>query len=211
MHKAARPSGGVGSSNPHHWRGKRLHHHGDVCCVVLWLCVAVKHIICKKVLEHNLKVHILPYYKVNGVIFSPTYMCTIPQQVGWLQVFSEFQCCEASKSMQTTPKPLQIKIPVSLYDCTIHSAKIHPLIIILSLITIGLGWEFRFLVPISGTPIGSRILIPFLIPKIPVKKNLLNYTVGKMRNRNSDSKNLEFRKKNNVGIQYTTFCIRHQS
>jgi hypothetical protein len=31
-----------------------------------------------------------------------------------------------------------------------------------------LGWEFQFLVPISGTPIGSGILIPFLIPEIPV-------------------------------------------
>ncbi len=31
-----------------------------------------------------------------------------------------------------------------------------------------LGWEFRFLVPISGTPIRSGIPIPFLIPKIPV-------------------------------------------
>jgi hypothetical protein len=31
-----------------------------------------------------------------------------------------------------------------------------------------LGWEFRFFVPISGTPIISRIPIPFLIPKIPV-------------------------------------------
>ncbi len=32
----------------------------------------------------------------------------------------------------------------------------------------GLGWEFRFLVPISGTPIVSRIPIPCLIPKILV-------------------------------------------
>ncbi len=32
----------------------------------------------------------------------------------------------------------------------------------------GLGWKFRFLVPISGTPIGSGIPIPFLILKIPV-------------------------------------------
>ena len=56
MHKAARPSGGVGSSNPHHWRGKRLHHHGgDVCCV-FELCVAVSLVMCKKVPEHNLKV-----------------------------------------------------------------------------------------------------------------------------------------------------------
>ena len=32
-----------------------------------------------------------------------------------------------------------------------------------------LGWEFQFSVPISGTPIGSGILIPFLIPEIPVR------------------------------------------
>jgi hypothetical protein len=61
------------------WRGKRLHcHGGDVCCVVLWLCAAVKLIACNKVPEHNLKVCILPYYKVNGVIFCPIYACTIP-------------------------------------------------------------------------------------------------------------------------------------
>ncbi len=30
----------------------------------------------------------------------------------------------------------------------------------------GLGWEFQFLVPIPGTPIGSRIPIPFLILEI---------------------------------------------
>jgi len=28
MRKAAYPWGGVGSSNPRHWRGWRLHHHG---------------------------------------------------------------------------------------------------------------------------------------------------------------------------------------
>jgi hypothetical protein len=32
-----------------------------------------------------------------------------------------------------------------------------------------LGWEFQFLAPISGTPIGSSIPILFLIPKIPVE------------------------------------------
>ncbi len=80
MRKAARPSGSVDSSNPRRWRGKRFHHHGgDVCCVVLWLCVAVKLIVCKKVPEHNRKVNTLPYYKVNGVIFCPTYACTIPE------------------------------------------------------------------------------------------------------------------------------------
>jgi hypothetical protein len=31
-----------------------------------------------------------------------------------------------------------------------------------------LGWEFQFLVPISGTPIGSGIPIVFSIPVIPV-------------------------------------------
>ncbi len=48
-----------------------------------------------------------------------------------------------------------------------------------------LGWEFQFLVPISGTPIGSRILIPFLIPDIPVRI-FLNSAVEKSSNRNSD-------------------------
>ncbi len=39
--KATRPSGSVDSSNPHCWRGDRLHHHGgDVCCVFV-LCVAI--------------------------------------------------------------------------------------------------------------------------------------------------------------------------
>jgi hypothetical protein len=40
MRKAAHPSGGMESSNPRCWRGKRLHHHGgDVCCVfvLLWM------------------------------------------------------------------------------------------------------------------------------------------------------------------------------
>ncbi len=33
--------------------------------------------------------------------------------------------------------------------------------------SLALGWEFQFLVPISGTPIGGGIPIPFTIPKIP--------------------------------------------
>jgi hypothetical protein len=79
MLKAARPLGGMDSLNPSCWRGKRLHHHGgDVGCIVLYLCIAVKLIVCKKVPEHNLKVHILLYYNVNSVIFCPTYACTIP-------------------------------------------------------------------------------------------------------------------------------------
>jgi hypothetical protein len=38
-----------------------------------------------------------------------------------------------------------------------------------------LGWEFQFLVLISGTPIISRIPIPFLISKIPVGIILLKF------------------------------------
>jgi hypothetical protein len=40
MHMTAHPLGGMESSNPRRWRGKRLHHHGgDVCCVfvLLWM------------------------------------------------------------------------------------------------------------------------------------------------------------------------------
>jgi hypothetical protein len=40
MYKAARPLGGMESSNPRRWRGKLLHHHGDdVRCVfvLLWM------------------------------------------------------------------------------------------------------------------------------------------------------------------------------
>jgi hypothetical protein len=35
-------------------------------------------IVYKKVPEHNLKVCILPYYKVKGITFGPTLECTIP-------------------------------------------------------------------------------------------------------------------------------------
>jgi hypothetical protein len=39
MPNAARPSGGMGLSNPRRWRGKRLCHHGDgVWKVVCALC-----------------------------------------------------------------------------------------------------------------------------------------------------------------------------
>ena len=40
MCKAAHPLGGVGSSNPRHWRGEQLHHHGDgVWYVICAFCV----------------------------------------------------------------------------------------------------------------------------------------------------------------------------
>jgi hypothetical protein len=41
MRKAIHPSGGVGSSNPHRWRGERLCHHGDGVCKVVYTFCAV--------------------------------------------------------------------------------------------------------------------------------------------------------------------------
>ena len=41
MCKAAHPSGSVESSNPHRWRGKRLHHQGGGVCCVIVLCVVI--------------------------------------------------------------------------------------------------------------------------------------------------------------------------
>jgi hypothetical protein len=64
--KAARSSGGVDSSNPHRWRGKRLHrHHGDVCCVFV-LCVAVS----SGRLTHQIK-------KYQNITLRYTYPLTI--------------------------------------------------------------------------------------------------------------------------------------
>jgi hypothetical protein len=56
-----------------------------------------------------------------------------------------------------------------------------------------LGWEFQFLVPISGTPIGGGIPIPFKIPKIPVGFFFEITISGESENRNSDLQFLEFR------------------
>ncbi len=44
-----------------------------------------------------------------------------------------------------------------------------------------LGWEFQFLVPISGTPIVSGIPIPFSIPKIPAGFFFWNSDVWRVR------------------------------
>jgi hypothetical protein len=61
------------------------------------------------------------------------------------------------------------------------------------LATCWLGWEFRFLVPISGTPIGGGIPITFTIPKIPVGFFFEIPISGEPENRNSDLRFLEFR------------------
>jgi hypothetical protein len=39
MRKATHPSGGMDSSNPRRWSGKRLHHHGDGVCLLFVLFV----------------------------------------------------------------------------------------------------------------------------------------------------------------------------
>jgi hypothetical protein len=50
-----------------------------VMIVVCLGCVfGLSLVVCKKVPEHNLKVRILPYYKVKGITFWPTHVCTIP-------------------------------------------------------------------------------------------------------------------------------------
>ncbi len=56
-----------------------------------------------------------------------------------------------------------------------------------------LCWEFQFLVPISGTPIGGGILILFTIPKIPVGFFFEIPISGEPESWNSDLRFLEFR------------------
>jgi hypothetical protein len=41
MRKATHPSSGMDSSNPYCWRGKWLHHYGDVVCHVVCAFCAV--------------------------------------------------------------------------------------------------------------------------------------------------------------------------
>jgi hypothetical protein len=47
---------------------------GDVCCVFV-LCDAVSLVVCKKVPEHNLKLCIFSYYKVNSFTTMGAYTC----------------------------------------------------------------------------------------------------------------------------------------
>ncbi len=63
MRKAAHPSGGMDSSNPHRWRGEQLHHHGDGVCLLFVLFCAVssdrRHSSYVDKYESNLKVGLL--------------------------------------------------------------------------------------------------------------------------------------------------------
>ncbi len=69
MRKAARPLGGMESSNPHRWRGERLHHHGGGVC---WLFVLLyfdswchELIVCKKWYKNNLKMRLTHYFLIH--------------------------------------------------------------------------------------------------------------------------------------------------
>ncbi len=73
MRKSARPLGGMDSLNPHHWRGKWLHHHGGGVCwlfVLLWID-SWRHelIVCKKWYKNNLKMR-------STVLLSDPPSCT---------------------------------------------------------------------------------------------------------------------------------------
>ncbi len=63
MCKAAHPLGGMESSNPRRWRGKRLHHHGgDVRCVfvLLWMDSWLHELnVCNKWYKNNLKMRLM--------------------------------------------------------------------------------------------------------------------------------------------------------
>ncbi len=78
-----------------------------------------------------------------------------------------------------------------------HQRKIGPL-----------GWEFQFSVPISGTPVGSRFPILFLIPDIPVDF-FFEFCCWKVIKSEFRFQNLEFRILFYVGTQYISFCMRH--
>ncbi len=110
MRKAAHPSGGMDSSNPHRWRGEQLHHHGDGVCLLFVLFCAVssdrRHSSYVDKYESNLKVGLLmkqsapprlaPYLqssRVKGVIRKTEVTRVAIAEVGW-QTVHEF--CDGS-------------------------------------------------------------------------------------------------------------------
>ena len=80
MRNASRLSGGVESSNPCHWRGKRLHHHGgDVCCVFVLVSSGCCHSsYVDKYQNITLRYTFNHTIWLTGVTFCPTLACTIP-------------------------------------------------------------------------------------------------------------------------------------
>jgi hypothetical protein len=80
MHKAARPSGGMDSSNPHHWRDGQLCHHGDGVCKVICAFYAVSQLV-----THQSG-------SSNSVNFCPTLACTTPIVERIHAVFTSMPC-----------------------------------------------------------------------------------------------------------------------
>ena len=86
MRKAAHPSGGMDSSNPHRWRGEQLHHHGDGVCLLFVLFCAVssdrRHSSYVDKYESNLKVGLLMKQSV------PPRLAPYLIETSWLAVLS---------------------------------------------------------------------------------------------------------------------------
>jgi hypothetical protein len=100
-------------------------------------------------------------------------------------------CCEPSgllgasvESAQSPPCGSNINV------CRDGFLRTHGFLEILQCLR--LGWEFQFLVPISGTPIVSGIPIPFSIPEILVRFFFEIPMSGESENWNSYVQYLEF-------------------
>jgi hypothetical protein len=89
MRKAAHPSGGMDSSNPHRWRGEQLHHHGDGVCLLFVLFCAVssdrRHSSYVDKYESNLKVGLLMKQSVPPRLapYLPTNKIRVLPGVSW--------------------------------------------------------------------------------------------------------------------------------
>ncbi len=95
MCKVAHPTGSVGSSNPHCWRGEQLCHHGDgvwevfcdFCAISWFLTPQSGSLYVKNVWQHNLKVRLIVLLFVPHWLASyPLANCPIFFAAGWVQV-----------------------------------------------------------------------------------------------------------------------------
>jgi hypothetical protein len=83
MRKAVRPSSGMDSSNPHHWREGWL-HYGDVVCHVVYAFCAVVCVFCAISSSRHLSSYVDKYERITlgriiDVTKCPTQACTIPR------------------------------------------------------------------------------------------------------------------------------------
>ncbi len=93
MRKAARPSGGVDSSNLCRWRDGWLCHHGDGVCKVICAFCAVS-----QLMTHQSG-------SSNGVTLCPTLACTTPpKKNNTIHVLSNFG--EVNKRVVGKPFPI---------------------------------------------------------------------------------------------------------